>query len=81
MNEDSSFELSKAEVRGKRSNKGATKKKFVKKMYDEDVQEHSRKQAGKKGHSRFHEEPTWVLDEDEYAGDPYEDIIDPRMIK
>lgn len=79
MSEDS-FELSKSDVRGRRSNKGATKKQ-ERHSYDDESQERHRKQAGKRKHSKFHEEPAWVLDNEDYEDSPYEDFIDPKMIK
>ena len=76
---DEDFELSKSEVRGKRSNKGDTKKKFERHSFDDEAHVHNRKAAGKRKHSRFHEVEDFS--EEELDEDGIWAMIDPRMIK
>lgn len=75
------FILDKSEVRGKRSNKGQTKKSHERHTFDDDAHEQPRKQAGKRKHSRFYEQPEYQLEDEDFEDEPYADMIDPKMIK
>ena len=70
--------LTKSDVRGKRSNRGYTRKKFERHYFDDEANDHSRKAAGKRGHSRVHPVEEQL---DDVIDDPYSDIIDVKKIK
>ena len=77
MDED----LGKSDFRGRRNINNKTVKRNSKHKFDDERDAHTRKEAGKKHHSRSNQVVLGTFDDDDYGDEMYADWIDPKLIK